>query len=501
MARVLILELDPVFAAVVEDRLLVAGHEATLVADPAVAVSTATEGRADLLVMDMDLPGVSGIEIIRQLRQQGETRSLPIVALSASGRSGDRIAALRAGVDDFVSKPCDPEELLLRLDRFLGGRGSAPQVMSGDLASHPVWELLQYIQHADKSGGLKISGKKGSGQVRLDRGRVRSARWQKLRDREALLAISDMKEGQFQLTTEPADEGSPPPDDALRIQDVLIEAAWIEDELAKRRQHLPATNAPLERTVPALPEVEEDFRSLPIEQVFQRVDQGGVRLYDLMAEVEVAPSKIRLAVAWLAEQGAVGPAEQAWTGQAMSTAEISSSVVFDVAIHGLLAAAKDAGFDTSALPYLLLAETGAWPELQQLPASVPGFLRNEALRGLVERTQQGQGGSATFKTDLGKLSLHVQPLDGARQQVEAIVPVCAGVLLWLDDAAEKDLVRRVVDRLEAASGAAVGILVAPRPAAEKTASELIAKSRKWKVSTHAPRSLLGVLRLLQPRPG
>ncbi len=499
MAKVLVLELDPVFAAVVEDRLLVSGHQAALVSDPAVAVSAATEGRADLLIMQMELPGVSGIEIVRQLRQQPETRSLPIVALSVSDESADRVAALKAGVDDFVTTPCDPEELLLRVGRLLGSRGGAPPVLRGDLASHPVWELLQYVQQAEKSGDLMIHGKQGSGRVGLDRGRVVSARWEKLRGRDALLAIADMKEGRFQLATEKADPSAPLPDDALHIPDVLIRAAWIEDQLAKRREHLPATGAPLEATADALPEVDEAFSVLPLERVFQRIGrQPGIRLYELVTEGDAAPSKIRLAVAWLAEQGAVAPVAET-RAEPMSTAEISSSVVIDVAVHNLLSGARAAGFDVTALPYLLLAEPGAWPELQQLPASVPGFLRIDALRALAEKTQKGQGGSATFTTELGKLSLHVQPLAGARQLVEAIVPVCAGVLLWLDRAQEKDLVRRVVERLEASTGPAVGILVATTPAAREAASELIAGTHKWQVSTHAPQSLLGVMRLLHPR--
>lgn len=498
MAKVLILELDPVFAAVVEDRLLVSGHEATLVTDPALAVSVATEGRADLLIMQMELPGVSGIEIVRQLKAQVETRSLPVVALSVSGDSADRVAALRAGVDDYLTTPCDPEELILRLDRLLGSRGGAPPVLRGDLASHPIWELLQYVQQATKSGDLMIHGKKGSGRVRLARGRVISARWEKLRGYDALLAIVDMKEGRFQLSTETADPGAPMPDDALRIQDVLIQSAWLDDQLARRREHLPATGASLERTAQSLPAIDEAFRSLPIEAVFAKIHQrSGVRLYDLVTGGDAAPSKVRLAVAWLAEQGAVGPVEQT-VAEPLSTSEISSSVVIDVAVHNLLTAARDAGFDVTALPFLLLAEPGAWPDLQQLPASVPGFLRIEALRQLVEKTQEGHGGSTTFETDLGKLSLHVQPLAGARQLVEAIIPVCAGVLVWLHEAEDRELVRRVVDRLEAASGAAAGMLVATTPAAVALAGEVTAGTTKWKVSNHAPRSLLGVMRLLQP---
>ena len=499
MARVLILELDPVFAAVLEDRLLVAGHQPTLATDPAVAASAATEGQTDLLIMDLELPTVSGLEIVRQLRRQNETRSLPILALSESDASADRIAALRAGVDDFLTKPCDPEELMLRLDRLVGSRGVAAPVMQGDLSNHPIWELLQYIEQAGKTGDLVIHGNRGSGKVRLERGRVLSARWGKLRDRDALMAIADMKQGRFRLTTEKAGD-EPAGSSVLHIAEVLIRAAWIEDQLAKRRVHLPATGAPLETATDTLPEIEEELHSMPIEEVFQQVARRkGVRIYDLISEADKAPPKIRLAVAWLVEQGAVAPVQEAEVDP-MSTAEISSAMVLDAAVYDLLSKARAAGFDVSALPYLLLAESGVWPDLQQLPASVPGFLRIEELRELVESTQDGSGGSATFSSELGRLSLHVQPLTGAaRQQVEAIVSVCAGVLLWLDEVEEPDLISRVIGRLEAASGAGVGVLVVSGPTARQAASELIADTTKWQVSTHAPQSLLGVFRLLQPR--
>ncbi len=499
MARVLVLELDPVFAAVIEDRLLIAGHESRLVSDPALAVSTVTDGRADVLIMELDLPEVSGVEIVRQLRRQPETRSLPILALSSSDSSADRIEALKAGVDDFLARPCDPEELMLRLDRIVGRRGVAAPPLSGDLTSHPIWGLLQYIQQAEKNGDLRLHSKKGSGKLHLQRGCVVSARWNKLRGREALLAIVDMQEGRFQLTTEV--DGGEPAGGAIRIPDVLIEAAWLQDQLGKRRQHVLATGVALEATAGALPPIEEVLQQQPIEQVFERIrGQKNLRIYDLMTEGDAAPSKVRLAVAWLVEQGVVRPVEQISPQEPMSTTEISSSVVLDVAVHNLLSAAKAAGFDVTALPYLLLAEPGVWPELQQLPASVPGFLRHEALRKLVERTKGRQGGSATFATDFGKLSLHVQPLTAAvRQQMVAIVPVCAGVLLWLDQAEEKELIRGVVDRLEAASGPAAGVLVATSPGAQEAAVELTAGTAKWRTSSHAPRSLLGVLRMLQPR--
>lgn len=500
MAKVVLLALDPVFAAVIEDRLLVSGHASTVLTEPAVAVSAATEGRVDLLVMAMELPGVSGLELIRQLRQQAETRSLPIVALSTASDSEARIEALRAGAEDYLTIPCDPEELMLRLDRLLG-RPTLPTVLRGDLESHPIWELLQYIQQANKSGDLRISGNKSTGQVQLQNGRVITARWEKLHGREAMLAIVAMKEGRFQLTTEePKSVSGAGEAQGFKITEVLMQAAWIEDQLGKRRSHLPATSAALEPSAMSLPAIEEAFQFLPIEVVFRRLgEQRGLRLYDLMTEGAAAPESVRLAVAWLAEQGAIAPAEESLAQQPLSTSEISSSVVLDVAVHSLLNAARKAGFDTAALPCLLLGEPGVWQSLQQLPASVPGFYHHESLRSLVEQTQQGRGGSATFQSELGKLSLHVQPLSGARQLVEAIVPVCAGVLLWLDEIEDEELVQRVIERLEDSKAPAVGIVVAGSEAAQETAAKLTAATQKWKVSTHAPRSLLGVMRLLQPQ--
>lgn len=139
MSKVLVLETDPLSAALLEDRLYVSGHQVTLAEDPARAVSTADDDRVDLVILAMELPVVPGLEVIRQLRGQSETRSLPIVALSESAESADRVAALRAGVDDYLTKPFDVEELLLRVDRLLGRRGELPPViLLGADAIHPA---------------------------------------------------------------------------------------------------------------------------------------------------------------------------------------------------------------------------------------------------------------------------------------------------------------------------------------------------------------------------
>jgi DNA-binding response OmpR family regulator len=495
LARVLVLENDPVSAALIEDRLHVAGHRTSLADDPAVAMAAAADGQADLVVLALEPASFSGLGVIRQLRDRRETQSLPMVALSESGRSEDRIAALRAGADDFLSKPFDAEELLLRIDRLLGRRGEALPVMQGDLASHPIWELVQYIQQSRKSGELSIHGVGGSGQLEVRDGRVASVRWQKLRGREALLALLDTREGQFRLTTEERAGGGDV--ESFTIQEVLMESAWIQDELAKRGRHLPATGATLRRTADQLPPLDDELAGLPVEKLFEHLGRRpGLRVYDLVEKSQEAPAKVRLAIAWLVEQGAVAPEGSAGETGVMSTVEISSSVVLDLSVQNLLVAAGDSGFDTSApLPYLLLAEPGVKKRLVELLENEPGLRKHPALASLAEELAGGREGNAEFPTDAGTMALHVRELAPAdREQIDVLVPRCAGVFVWLDQGADPELIRGVVERLDATDGA-IGVLVSSKGA------EIAAGSRNWRAIQQAPRSLIGILRLLHPKSG
>lgn len=501
MPRILVYEPDPVFAAVLEDRLHVAGFRVLMAEDSAEIAERSAEEGADLVVLEMNPSEGTGLEVVRELRRSSETRSLPIVALAESVASAQRVEALRAGVDDYLSKPFEVEELLLRLERLLGSRGVAPPLMQGDFENHPPWELIQYIQNGSKGGTLSYSGREGSGRLRLHRGRVVGGRFRHLEGREAVLAFLGMKEGRFRL----ADEGEAerPEAEAIPLQEVLMEAVWVEDELAHRSEHRPATGVPLEALTTEPPQVEDELAALPLAEMLGAVRAGrGTRLYDLIGELPVAPQKVRLAAALLIESGALTSTAESGERAALTTMEISSSLVVDLAVSNVLGAAKNAGFDTSALPYLALAEAGAWEDLASIFRDAPGTQGIPVLRKLAGQLERRRGGSALFETDLGKLSLHVQVLtDSARPQIEGIVPVCAGVLIWLDRGEQRSAAEEVIRRLEKARGAAVGALVAHTPEAREVAEELTRETRRWQVSQHAPRALVGLLRLLHPRMG
>jgi CheY-like chemotaxis protein len=501
VAKVLVVENDPVFAAVLEDRLRVTGHQIHILKESAGLVGAAEEQQADLVILE--IPAAGSLAVIQELRRQPGTRTVAVLVLSESNAPIDRVAALKAGADDYLAKPFDLEELEIRGERLLGSRIANLRMLQGDLTTHPLWAVLQYLRQVHKSGSLRVRGAGGSGTIELRGGGLSAARWGKLRGNEALLALLCMEEGSFRFDT--AEETAPAPapvfpaGEELPMNELLMQSAWLKDEIEKRRQFLPASGEPLAAKSGHLPDAGE-FEDLPLQAILSRVQrQPGIRLFDLIAEETAAPLTTRLAVAWLFEHGLLAPRDQASAASPQNTMEISNAIVFDVAIEDLLQAAAAAGLPAAALAYLVLVEPAAWPELRKLIEKAPGFPRNEALRTLIGQVEQRQAGSALFTSPRGKLSLHVQVLtEAAQPQIAAIVPGCAGALVWLQGAEALEILQSVVQRLETSNLAASGMLLAGTPAAHKEAERLAKNSKRWRTSAHAPQSLLGILRLLHP---
>jgi DNA-binding response OmpR family regulator len=98
------------------DLLSAADHEVTAVGDGRTAVETGTTEHFDLVLLDLMLPQIDGIEVCRRLRQARP--ALPILMLTARGAENDKVAGFAAGADDYVTKPFGVRELLARIDAF-----------------------------------------------------------------------------------------------------------------------------------------------------------------------------------------------------------------------------------------------------------------------------------------------------------------------------------------------------------------------------------------------
>ena len=119
MSRILIVEDDARTSATIALYLRHAGHEAWQVADGTTGLEAAIDLHPDLIVLDLMLPGVEGIEVCRTLRR---TTDVPIIMLTARSMEDDKLRGLESGADDYVTKPFSPRELVARIGAVCAAR-------------------------------------------------------------------------------------------------------------------------------------------------------------------------------------------------------------------------------------------------------------------------------------------------------------------------------------------------------------------------------------------
>lgn len=117
MSRILIVEDDPDLAFGLEDDLKVEGYEVEVVRDGEAAARRAREGKWDLILLDVMLPGKDGFEICRELRR-AKIRT-PVIMLTAKAHEAEKVMGLELGADDYVTKPFSPRELRARIKAVL----------------------------------------------------------------------------------------------------------------------------------------------------------------------------------------------------------------------------------------------------------------------------------------------------------------------------------------------------------------------------------------------
>jgi DNA-binding response OmpR family regulator len=139
--RILVVDDARIVTEVVERYLRLEGYEARVAEDGAQALKIAREWHPNLVVLDLMLPEIDGLEVCRQLRHDG---SVPIIMLTAKGEETDRIVGLELGADDYIAKPFSPRELVARvksvLRRTMDGAGQQIDglLRYGDLAIDPM---------------------------------------------------------------------------------------------------------------------------------------------------------------------------------------------------------------------------------------------------------------------------------------------------------------------------------------------------------------------------
>ena len=141
-SHILVVEDEPIIADAIADRLRSEGYEATIAHDGLVAVERCAELRPDLVVLDLNLPSIDGVEVCRRIQS---TRRVPVVMLTARDDETDMLIGLGVGADDYMTKPFSPRELVARVKAVLrrAEMTAGPAMERGPIAIDPSSRVVR----------------------------------------------------------------------------------------------------------------------------------------------------------------------------------------------------------------------------------------------------------------------------------------------------------------------------------------------------------------------
>jgi two-component system phosphate regulon response regulator PhoB len=152
--RVLVVDDEKDIVALVAYHLAKSGYRVSTASTGAEALQAAREERPALVVLDLMLPGMSGFEVLEQLRAAENTREVAVLMLTARREEADRIRGLSLGADDYLSKPFSPQELVLRVGAILRRLAAAGTAASDALTIGPI--EIDRSAHRVKIDGAEI---------------------------------------------------------------------------------------------------------------------------------------------------------------------------------------------------------------------------------------------------------------------------------------------------------------------------------------------------------
>lgn len=479
MGTILVVDDDAMTLKLVEHTLIGGGHDVVATANPQEAGLLAAAHQVDAVILDVIMPGRSGYEVLMDLQLNPETKKLPVLMLSSLGEAGDRVKGLRGGADEYIGKPFEPEELLLRLNRLIDGRLSDRPEFQGNLETLPFPEVIQSLVHSATSGILEVGSGDRRGTLTVCGGLPTRAAWGRLEGIEAVLAMMDLKSGIFRFRQQPPSEASGSIDSGIEIQKVMFNAAWLIDELSR----WPEVNGSASLSV--CPDAEEpipptEWHSVPVEAVLDDIRSNpGISIQGLEAMERWSPKSIELAVRFIVHAGnvevdAMSPSDPGTAGDGVGD--------FESAVAAVINAVEDHGFSMEIPHVLILVEPtvyGAFLEARQsLPAeklAVSGESITAAWRG-------GRVATLALRGPGTGLVLHVVSLDsaGALKQVKVRMADYPAVMAWIGDPGKMDELGWVLEWVDTAPTRQWGVLCV---AGLETAT-LAAGVLKWKKRWH-----------------
>jgi DNA-binding response OmpR family regulator len=233
--KLLIVDDNPNVLKLLKISLSKAGYDIVEAENGEVALEVAAKENPDLIVSDIMMPKMDGIELCWMIRENSDIPLVPFIFLTSFEDPETEIRGFRAGADEYLHKPIDRKELLSRVEILLERSGKlknieeksdTPKGFSGDLNDLSIVELVQMLNLNKKSGILHIIGEK-SGKIFLKDGQLFSAEFDGKDGEEAVYGMVSLDSGKFNFDLTDFDD---PQTIKNSTMNVIMEACRIMDE-------------------------------------------------------------------------------------------------------------------------------------------------------------------------------------------------------------------------------------------------------------------------------
>ncbi|WP_109806470.1 response regulator transcription factor [Sphingosinithalassobacter portus] len=119
MARIIMAEDDELVSGVLQVKLMAAGHAVGVVDNGTDALAVISAKLPDLVILDCNMPGMPGVELVREMRRSDHMWNIPVMMLTGRRSRADMTAAMYAGADEYATKPFDPDDMVFRVEQLL----------------------------------------------------------------------------------------------------------------------------------------------------------------------------------------------------------------------------------------------------------------------------------------------------------------------------------------------------------------------------------------------
>ncbi len=450
------------------------------------------------MVVDVMMPNVSGLELLRKVRATATLADLPVLVLSAMDETKDRVLAIREGADDYLVKPADHDELAARVGRLMLRKRRAQ--IEGDLSSLSLPQVLQNLSDSQKTGMLVVMEEESESKIFFDQGAVVAAQAGKLRSWDAVYHLLGLEEGRFHFNESELPEPTNPLETAISLQTSLLDLAYFEDELARRQTLLPSLDQPLETKGALNEELAQSHSSLPLRQVHSAVSKlQATTLRQMISQGLAAPIRISLTVVILLEGEALGLAAAKVEEAQDESADSSSTTKNPSDPISNLFQSMSSGGSRSSIHLLILYQNGAWESLLKLLMEIPDPYLTASRDRLFPQLESLQRGTVRLRHRESEILLNLQPLDERRRgnQGQALINLASGILVFLTDRQFGAEIANLVERFDEAPVLTRGVVVVPGTTQQDLLTNAVASSDdKWALAQSPPTDLQELTDLL-----